>query len=219
MNSRSDATSWAFVLIAATSLALMITLYQIDWTIRSALNNYELPFSYDWAVPYWKFMQVGFALGWINIATAFAVQAYNIRMKRKAKQPTDAIENAWKLASSPETEKDTQKEAEEQEEADHAKQADEKPINDRESEEQANKEEQQRCELKFTTPEKLRKFDELNKYGQYSVEFIGIVIELLSIEEKTSFEGAFMFRKVLKALLEKDDIFSLVSSATHNGRL
>lgn len=83
----------------------------------------------------------------------------------------------------------------------------------------ANKEEQQKCELKFTNPENLKKFEELNKYGQYSVEFIGHVIELLTIEEKTGMEGAFMFKEVLKALKDKKDIFSIVSSATHNGRL
>lgn len=81
------------------------------------------------------------------------------------------------------------------------------------------KEDQQKCELKFTNPENLKRFEELNQYGQYSVEFIGHVIELLSIEEKTSMEGAFMFKDVLKALKDKKDIFSIVSSATHNGRL
>jgi len=81
-----------------------------------------------------------------------------------------------------------------------------------------NKEEQQRCELKFTTPEKLERFRELNNYGQYSVEFIGNVIELLSIEEKTGLEGAFMFKKVLKALLETDDIFAIVAAATQTKR-
>lgn len=82
-----------------------------------------------------------------------------------------------------------------------------------------NKAEQQKCELNFTNPENLKKFEELNKYGQYSIEFIGHVIELLSIEEKTGFEGAFMFKEVLDALKEKEDIFSIVSSATHNGRI
>lgn len=143
MRSRSDATSWAVVLIAATSLILMITLYQIDLTIRSALNDYGLQFSPDWATPYWRLMQVGFVLGWINIATAFAVHAYNISMKRKAEQPIDAIENAWRLARLPETEKDSQQEAEEQKEAESAKPADEKPINDHEPEAQENKEEPQ----------------------------------------------------------------------------
>ena len=70
-----------------------------------------------------------------------------------------------------------------------------------------SKEEQRKCELKFTNPENLKRFDELNKYGQYSIEFIGHVIELLSIEEKTGFDGAFMFKDVLKALKEQKDIF------------
>lgn len=82
-----------------------------------------------------------------------------------------------------------------------------------------NKEEQQKCELKFTNPENLEKFKELNNYGQYSLEFIGHVIELLTREEKTGMEGAFMFKQVLEALKNKKDIFSIVSSATHNGRL
>jgi hypothetical protein len=82
-----------------------------------------------------------------------------------------------------------------------------------------NKSEQRECQLTFTIPENLIKFRELNQYGQYTVDFIGHVIELLSIEEKTSFEGAFMFKKVLTALKDKKDIFSIVSSATHNGRL
>ncbi len=81
------------------------------------------------------------------------------------------------------------------------------------------KEEQQRCEIHFTGSDKLKRFEELNRYGQYSVEFIGHIIELLSIEEKTGMEGAFMFKEVLKALKDKKDIFSIVSSATHNGRL
>lgn len=81
------------------------------------------------------------------------------------------------------------------------------------------KAEQQKCELKFTRHEKLKRFDELNKYGEHSIEFIGHVIELLSIEEKTGFEGAFMFKRVLQALKDEKDIFSIVSTATHNGRL
>lgn len=81
-----------------------------------------------------------------------------------------------------------------------------------------NKEEQQKCEIKFTEPKNLEKFKELDNYGQYSVEFIGNVIELLSIEEKTGFKGAFMFKSVLTALLEKEDIFSIVATATQTGR-
>jgi len=35
---------------------------------------------------------------------------------------------------------------------------------------------------------------------ELTVEFIGHIIELLSLEEKTGFEGAFMFKNVLQAL-------------------
>ncbi len=82
-----------------------------------------------------------------------------------------------------------------------------------------NKEEQNKCELKYTTPNNLKRFEKLNNYGQYSVEFIGHIIELMSIEEKTGHEDAFMFKKVLTAIKEEKDIFSIVSTATHNGRL
>ncbi|MEW6222695.1 MAG: hypothetical protein AB1476_05255 [Candidatus Hadarchaeota archaeon] len=81
-----------------------------------------------------------------------------------------------------------------------------------------NKAGQQKCEIKFTSPKNLGKFKELDNYGQYSIEFIGNVIELLSIEEKTGFEGAFMFKSVLTALLETEDIFAIVSAATQTGR-
>ena len=81
------------------------------------------------------------------------------------------------------------------------------------------KEEQQKCELKYTTTYNLKKFEKLNGYGQYSIDFIGHIIELFSIEEKTGFENAFMFKKVLTAIKEEKDIFSIVSTATHNGRL
>ncbi|HOI76957.1 MAG TPA: hypothetical protein PLI06_05020 [Methanofastidiosum sp.] len=81
------------------------------------------------------------------------------------------------------------------------------------------KEEQQKCELKYTTSLNLSKFEKLNCYGQYSIEFIGHIIELFSIEEKTGLENAFMFKKVLNAIKEEKDIFSIVSTATHNGRL
>ena len=78
-----------------------------------------------------------------NICTAFAVQVYNITMKRKAERPADAIESAWKLARSSETEKDSQQEAEKKKEADLMEPSDEKQIGDREPEAQENKEEPQ----------------------------------------------------------------------------
>jgi len=75
-----------------------------------------------------------------------------------------------------------------------------------------DKTEQQRCELKFTNPENLRSFEKLNEHGQYSVELIGHIMELLSIEEK-AFEGAFMFKEVLTKLYETEDIYSISNTA------
>jgi hypothetical protein len=80
-------------------------------------------------------------------------------------------------------------------------------------------EEQRRCELKFSQLDALARFSALDRHGQYSTQFIACVMELLAIEEKTGFDGAFMFRGVLQALEDEKDIFALVSAATHNGRL
>lgn len=80
------------------------------------------------------------------------------------------------------------------------------------------KEEQQKCELRLTTIQKLKRFEPLNQYGEYPVEFIGHLIELLMIMEKTGLKKAFMFKGLLDAIIEEKDIFSIVSTATHNGR-
>jgi len=80
------------------------------------------------------------------------------------------------------------------------------------------KEEQQKCELTQTTSEKLAKFEELNQYGEYSVEFIGHIIELMMIEEKTGLSTAFMFKGVLDSIIQEKDIFSIVAQASHRGR-
>lgn len=81
-----------------------------------------------------------------------------------------------------------------------------------------SKEEQQKCELKFTNSKNLKKFEELDKYGEYPVEFIGHVIELMMIEEKTCNRDAFMFKGVLDALYAGAEIFQIVSKATFRGR-
>jgi len=81
------------------------------------------------------------------------------------------------------------------------------------------KKEQQACKLRFTNPRNLKKFKPLDKYGEYSVEFIGHVVELFMLEEKTGKHEAFMFIDLLKALYEGKDIFSIVSKATYNGRI
>ncbi len=81
-----------------------------------------------------------------------------------------------------------------------------------------SKEEQQKCKLKHSNELNLRKFKKLNEYGEYSVEFISCVLELLMIQEKTGLATAFMFKKVLDAIYEDKDIFSIVSAAGYKGR-
>ena len=81
-----------------------------------------------------------------------------------------------------------------------------------------NKEEQQRCELRCTNPENLKEFEELNCYGEYSIEFIGHILELIMIQEKTGSAKAHMFKGVLEALYNDKDIFSIVSKATYSGK-
>lgn len=81
-----------------------------------------------------------------------------------------------------------------------------------------NKEEQQKCELKQTTHIKLKKFEKLNQYGEYTIEFIGHLIELMMRMEKTGLARAFMFKDLLDAIIQEKDIFSIVGKATHTGR-
>ena len=80
------------------------------------------------------------------------------------------------------------------------------------------KEEQQKCELQYTRSDELKKFEPLNDYGQFSIEFLGCVMELLSREEKTGSKKAHMFRDVIEALYESNDIFAITNTATFRGR-
>lgn len=80
------------------------------------------------------------------------------------------------------------------------------------------KEEQQKCELRFSNPENLKEFEELDNYGEYSVEFISRILELIMIQEKTGLAEAFMFKGVLEAIYNDKDIFSIVSSAGYGGK-
>ncbi len=52
--------------------------------------------------------------------------------------------------------------------------------------------------------------------GEYSVKFLLLLARLLMIQEKTNYEGAYMFRNLLEQLREHKDIFKIVSTATHS---
>lgn len=51
--------------------------------------------------------------------------------------------------------------------------------------------------------------------GEYSVRFLLLIAKLLMVQEKTNLHTAFMFKKLLQALLDGKDIFKIVSIATH----
>ncbi len=61
-------------------------------------------------------------------------------------------------------------------------------------------------------------YEELGKKGEYGIRFLILLAKLLMIQEKTNLETAYMFRKLLEALKAGDDIFKIVSIATHNRR-
>jgi len=82
-----------------------------------------------------------------------------------------------------------------------------------------SKEDRAKCELKETTHEKLKEFEELNKYGEYKVEFIGHLIELMIKMEKNTppEKPARVFRELMEAMINEKEIFVIVSKATQIG--
>lgn len=65
--------------------------------------------------------------------------------------------------------------------------------------------------------EKLKPFEELNRFGEYSVEFLGAIFDLIMIQEKTNYPKGTINRKLFEAFLNEKDIFSVVSAATFRG--
>lgn len=65
----------------------------------------------------------------------------------------------------------------------------------------------------------ISKYESLNGYGEYSIEFLTVLMTLLMTQEKTNRNDAYMFGKVLDSLLKDElDIFSIMSAAGFGGR-
>lgn len=65
----------------------------------------------------------------------------------------------------------------------------------------------------------LKSFESLNKYGEYNVSFLYVVMQLLMVQEKTNRSDAYMFGRVLDELMKpKLDIFKILSTAGFGGR-
>lgn len=69
-----------------------------------------------------------------------------------------------------------------------------------------------------THKDKIKKYQDISNFGEYRIEFLILLAKLLMIQEKTNMPDAYMFKKLLDALREGKDIFSIVSKATHRGR-
>ena len=82
-----------------------------------------------------------------------------------------------------------------------------------------SKEDRANFVLKETSREKLKPFEELNKYGEYKVEFIGHLIELMIKMEKNTPPGkpARVFKELMDAMIQEKEIFVIVSKATQIG--
>ena len=82
-----------------------------------------------------------------------------------------------------------------------------------------SKEDRANFVLKETSKEKLKPFEELNKYGEYKVEFIGHLIELMIKMEKNTppEKPARVFRELMDAMIQEKEIFVIVSKATQIG--
>ena len=58
-------------------------------------------------------------------------------------------------------------------------------------------------------------YESLADKGEYSIKFLILIARLLMIQEKTNMETAFMFKQLIDALKAGQDIFKIISIATH----
>ena len=72
--------------------------------------------------------------------------------------------------------------------------------------------------LQVFSQEHISRFKELDKYGEYPVEFLLVITELIMIQEKTNYPEGVMNLNLFKSFRREDDIFSVVSTATFRGR-
>ena len=82
-----------------------------------------------------------------------------------------------------------------------------------------SKEDRANFVLKETNKEKLKQFEALNKYGEYKIEFIGHLIELMVKMEKNTppEKPARVFKELMDAMIQEKEIFVIVSKASQIG--
>ena len=60
-------------------------------------------------------------------------------------------------------------------------------------------------------------FKKLDNYGEYSVEFLVAIFDLIMIQEKTNYPNGTINKKLFEAFLQEKDIFSVIGAATFRG--
>lgn len=69
--------------MAAYSLVTIIVLFRIDTVVNETLYSYGLQFNPSWATLYWTTIRLGFAVSWLVIITAIALQLYFTRKTKE----------------------------------------------------------------------------------------------------------------------------------------
>jgi hypothetical protein len=69
--------------MAAYSLVTIFVLFSIDTIVNNTLYSYGLQFNYGWAIGYWTAFRIGFAVSWLVIVTAIALQVYFYRIAQE----------------------------------------------------------------------------------------------------------------------------------------
>ncbi len=72
--------------------------------------------------------------------------------------------------------------------------------------------------LQVFSPQHVAQFQQLDRYGEYTVEFLLVVSELIMIQEKTNYPDGVINLNLFRLFRDEGDIFSVVSTATFRGR-
>lgn len=68
--------------------------------------------------------------------------------------------------------------------------------------------------LQVFKAEHIKQFQRLDRYGEYSVEFLLVTAELIQIQEATNYPNGTLNLDLFRLFRNKADIFSVVSAAT-----
>lgn len=63
-----------------------------------------------------------------------------------------------------------------------------------------------------------KRYETLGKSGEYSIRFLILLAKLLMIQEKTNRQDAYFFGRLLEKLQAGEDLFQIISVATHRGK-